>query len=137
MLGLPTKVVSHLLVGDDVPQDGDVAVHPRLIYVDMFVFTHRLDVDRRAAFAPGVVAIDSERALSAVLAVHTRAGLPPSLLIFCSYGILFPLCLETYRAVTVHGPGCAYPTSPLLWHPTLNDPKACSMAPAGTVIASY
>jgi hypothetical protein len=104
MFGLPTKVVPHFVVGYDVPGDGDVAIHPRFIDVYMFIFTRRLDVDRRATFAPRTVAVDSEGTLSAVFAVHTRARLSSSLLIFCSYRILFPLCLKTYRALTVNRP---------------------------------
>jgi hypothetical protein len=112
-------------------------MHPRLIDVNMFVFTHGLGIDRWATLAPRIVTVDGEGALSAVLAVNTRTGLPSPLLILCSYGILLPLCLKAYRTLAIHGPGCAYPTFPLFWDTTLDDLEAGGMAPAGAVIAGY
>jgi len=124
-------------VGYDVLENGDIAVHPRLIDCDMFVFAYGLDIDRGATLASGVGAVDGEGALSAGLAFHTRARLPPPLLIFSSDRVLLPLCLETHRTLTINGPWCAYPTLPLFRHTALDDLKAGGVAPAGAVITGY
>jgi hypothetical protein len=121
----------------NVLENGDIALHPRLIDGDMFIFACRLDIDRGATLASGIGAVDGEGALPAVLAVYTRARLPPPLLIFCSDRVLLPLCLETHRTLTINGPRCAYPTLPLFRHTALDDLKAGSVAPAGAVIAGY
>jgi hypothetical protein len=137
MLCLTTKVVPHSLVGYNVLENGDIALHPRLIDGDMFVLACRLDIDRGATLSSGIGAVDGEGALSTGLAFHTRARLPPPLLIFCSDCVLLPLCLETHRTLAINGPRCAYPTPPLFRHTALNDLKAGGVAPAGAVIAGY
>jgi hypothetical protein len=137
VLCLTTKVVPRFLVGYNVPENGDIALHPRLIDGDMFIFACRVDIDRGATLASGIGAVDGEGALSAGLAFHTRARLPPPLLVFCSDRVLLPLCLETHRTLTINGPRCAYPTPPLFRHTALNDLKAGGMAPAGAVVAGY
>jgi len=137
VLCLPSKVVSHFLVGYDVLENGDVAMHPRLINGDMFVFACGLDVDRGATFASRTGAVDGKGGLSAMLAVDTRADLPSPLLIFCSNRILLPLRLETYRTLAIDESGSAYPTLPLFGYTALDDLEAGSMAPARTVIAGY
>jgi hypothetical protein len=137
VLCLTTKVVPHFLVGNNVLENGDIAVHPRFIDGYMFVFACRLDIDRGATLASGIGAVDGEGALAAGLAFHARARLPPPLLIFCSDRVLLPLCLETHRTLTINGPRCAYPTLPLFWHTALDDLKAGGVAPAGAVIAGY
>ena len=137
MLCLTTKVVPHFLVGNNVLENGDIAVHPRFIDGYMFVFACRVDIDRGATLASGIRAVDGEGALTAGLAFHARARLPPPLLIFCSDRVLLPLRLETHGTLTINGPRCAYPTLPLFWHTALDDLKAGGVAPARAVIAGY
>jgi hypothetical protein len=124
-------------VGHNVLKNGDIAVDPRFIDGYMFVFACRLDIDRGAALASGIGAVDGEGALTAGLAFHARARLPPPLFIFSSDRILLPLCLETHCTLTINGPRCAYPTLPLFRHTALDDLKAGGVAPAGAVIAGY
>ena len=137
MLCLTTEVVPHILVGYNVLENGDIAMRPRLVDGDMFVFACGLNIDRGATLASGIGAVDGEGALPAVLAVNTRARLPPPLFVFCSDRILLPLCLETHRTLTINRPRCAHPTPPLFRHTTLDDLKAGGVAPAGAVIAGY
>lgn len=51
MFCLTTKVVPHFLVGHDVLENGDVALHPRFVDGYMFIFAYRLDSDRGATLA--------------------------------------------------------------------------------------
>lgn len=137
MLCLTTKVVPHFLVGHNVLENGDIAVCPRFIDSYMFVFACSLDIDRGATLASGIGAVDGEGALTAGLAFYARTRLPSPFLVFCSDRVLLPLCLETYRTLTINGPRCAYPTPPLFRHTALDDLKAGGVAPAGAVIAGY
>jgi hypothetical protein len=137
VLCLTTKVVPHFLVGYNVPENGNIALHPRFVNGDMFVFASGLDIDRGATLASGIGTVDGEGALSAGLAFHTWARLPPPLLVFCPNRVLLPLCLETHRTLTINRPRCAHPTPPLFWHTALNDLKAGCVAPAGAVVAGY
>lgn len=102
VLGLPTEVVPCFLVRNDIFENGDVAMRPRLIYVHMFVFAHGLllllllHVDRWApspSRVPTAATVDSERTLTARLPLDAGARLPSPFLVVCSQCILLPLCL--------------------------------------------
>jgi hypothetical protein len=141
VLGLPTEVVPCFLVRDDIFENGDVAMRPRLIYVHMLVFAHglQLHVDRWATSAsriPAATAVDSECTLSTGFSLDTGTRLPSPFLVVRSNRILPPLGLETYRTFPVDRPWGTYPTPPLFRHTPLHDLEACGVTPARAVVAS-
>jgi hypothetical protein len=93
VFGLPSKIVPCFLVRNNVFENGDVALRPRLIYVHVLVFTQGLEVDRCATFASRIAALDSERTLTAMLPLDARTGLATPFFIVCSKRVLLSLCL--------------------------------------------